>query len=279
MGVWDLIADMGEEAREVLGGTTDVGVAKTFPPHEAIRSRATWLRIDDVVALVVDLKGSTRLGFRRFPSTSARTYDAVIGCGIEIVEQFEPQFIDIQGDGFFALFHGELSCERAYCCGLTLRTFSEEEFLPAIQQTMPEGYPVETGLKAGIASSTLLVKRVGTASANDPIWAGKAVNYAAKCAQAADAHELIVTGEVYDALRGNDFIEYSCRCVSLAAKITGVAPHSIWEQRQVRTLGEAGRRCRVRQRPWCETCGDDFCHAILNGKRDRADAPGWMLRT
>src|SRR5579885_1164251 len=103
MGVWDLIGDMGEQARSDLAATTDVEVATKFPPQQTIRSRETWLRIDDVVALFADLKGSTRLGFRKYPSTSARTYDALIGCGIEIAEEFEPAFVDIQGDGFFAL--------------------------------------------------------------------------------------------------------------------------------------------------------------------------------
>lgn len=278
MSLSEFIDDVARRARDELAAKVDVRDVSEFPDRTQIpSSRRTWCRIEDVVALVADLKGSTKLGVRRYASSVARTYEAITGCGVEIVEAFEPDFVDIQGDGIVALFHGTLAYEHAFCAALTLRTFSERELVPALAQNMPDGYPLDTGLKTGLAASTLLVKSVG-AEWKEPIWAGKAVNHAAKCAQAADAHELIVTRPVYDLLKANDFIRYSCRCISLAAKLSGTAPHGIWEAIDVRSLGEKSKHCCVLRRPWCESCGDEFCAAILAGERERSDAPGWLLR-
>jgi class 3 adenylate cyclase len=273
MTLTDLLDDIADRTTDELRTPVKVDATKQFPTRSQIPTDRRWLQIEDVVAMVADLKGSTRLSFNRHASSSARTYEAVTGSGIEIVEAFDPAFIDVQGDGFFALFHGKHASARAFCAALTLRTFSERIFVPEIRKVMPDGYPTDTGLKTGIARSTLLVKKVGGKTA-EPIWAGKAVNYAAKCAQAADAHQIIVTPDVYTLLEGNDYIRYSCRCVSLLAKAFAAAPHPVWDKLHVRSLGEYGRGCRVRTRPWCETCGNEFADAILSGEHRRDDISG-----
>lgn len=186
--------------------------------------------------------------------------------------------MDIQGDGFFALFHGELAYERAFCAAMTLKTFSERHFVPVIRQTMPGGYPTDTGLKTGIAASTLLVKRIGTRTATEEVWAGKAVNWAAKCAQAADAHQLIVTPSVYEKLDGNAYISHGCRCANPVSRAIGFGPDRVWQSIQVRALGSAGQHCRMLKDSWCEKCDAEFCTAILAGETNRDDVPGWWFR-
>ena len=81
MSLSELIDDVGKRARDELAAKVDVRDAVTFPDRVQIPSGGrTWCRIEDVVALVADLKGSTKLGVRRYPSSVARTYEAITGC-------------------------------------------------------------------------------------------------------------------------------------------------------------------------------------------------------
>lgn len=45
-----------------------------------------------------------------------------------------------------------------------------------------------------------MVNKVGVRGGNEPVWAGKPVNWASKCDQEADANELIATESVYSKL-------------------------------------------------------------------------------
>lgn len=151
---------------------------------------------EDVVAVVVDLKGSTKLDYKgKHANTSARLYEATTGPSPA-------------GEGARPAVRGHPGRRISCACprrprlrarplhGITLKTFSEEDLVPTITARMGERFP-KTGLKVGLAASRLVVKRVGTRSSNEPIWAGKAVNWATKCAQHADANELIATEKVF----------------------------------------------------------------------------------
>jgi hypothetical protein len=107
----------------------------------------------------------------------------------------------------------------------------------------------------------------------EEVWAGKAVNYAAKAAQCADRKEMWVTGSVWDRLEGNDYITYSCSCG------TGPSP-SIWEDVDIDRLPEGEEYGRKLKSTWCVKHGDEFCNAILDGKTKRPDveAARWMYR-
>lgn len=62
MDVAQLIERAGTRARKELKTPVKVIEVDDFPaPGDIYSNSRTWLRIDDVVALVADLKGSTRL--------------------------------------------------------------------------------------------------------------------------------------------------------------------------------------------------------------------------
>jgi class 3 adenylate cyclase len=263
----ELLADAGERARDELKTPVEIVEPEAFPEREDMYVDARkWMKIENVVAVVIDLKGSTALDYKgKHANTSARLYEAVTGCGVKLVNQFEPEFVGIQGDGFFALFHGERSYERALCAGITLKSFSSRALVPAIEETMSDRFP-KTGLKVGLAASTLTVKRVGTRKTNEPVWAGKAVNWATKCAQRAEAHELIATSKVFNRFAENDYVTHSCGCVN--GEPCGSITY-LWAGTQVEALGEGNVDCKLLKTAWCENCGDEFCQAILDGKTKR----------
>lgn len=265
-----LLEDLGERARADLGESVEVRDQDSFPSSiDSIFSGKIWLRLKDVVAVVVDLKNSTRLSFTKHPSTSARLYEAVTGNCVRIAEKFEADFVDIQGDGLFALFHGEKAYERAMCAAITFKSFSANEMIPAIEDWSEAGdtFP-DTGLKVGMHSGVVVVKKIGVATQHakwqEPVWAGRPVNWAFKCAQKAEANELIATESVYGKFKNNDFVTHSCRCKE--------NPSKLWSSIEVEKLqGTHAVKTMRLTVPWCGKCGSEFCQAILDGETDREE--------
>jgi class 3 adenylate cyclase len=231
-----------------------------------------WIKVPDVVSVVADLKNSTRLGTDKWAASTASIYQAGTGGVVKTFDQFGADFIQIQGDGAFALFWGDQRYERALCAAITIRTFSDD----LVQRLESKWSAIEeTGFKLGVASQRVLVKRIGTPrnpAHQEPVWAGKPVNYAAKAAQSADRHQIIVTGSVWDKISGNDYLTISCGCDSNGNPTNPTT--TIWEDMTIERLPEAepepvGRRLIA---PWCKVHGPEFCAAILDGKRVRSDA-------
>lgn len=225
-----------------------------------------WIRIKDVVAVVADLKNSTKMGTGKGAASTASIYQAATGGVVNIFDKFEADFIQIQGDGAFGLFWGDLRYERAACSAVTIRTFSED-----LTNKIAAKWPStpETGFKVGIASGRVLVKRVGTPrnpAQQEPVWAGKPVNYAAKAAQGADHSQVVVTGSVWDEFEKNDYLAISCPC--------GNGPSlNIWQDTLIDRLpdGDPEAQGRTLVAAWCAIHGDSYCDMIMAGNRRRDD--------
>lgn len=253
-------ADEFKSMPQVVDAGESIDVATL--PIEARR----WTRISDIVAVVADLKSSTQLGTGSKAPSTASIYEAGTGGVVKIFDAFAADFLQIQGDGAFALFWGDKRFERAAAAGITVKTFSLDfsEKIEAKWPTKPE-----TGFKVGIASGRVLVKRVGTPrnpTQQEPIWAGKPVNYAAKAAQSADRHELVVTGSVWDQFEKNDYLTFTCSC--------GDGPSDgLWQDCVIERLESDAPESQGRKllSAWCSVHGEEFCNAILDGKRNRDD--------
>ena len=270
-----LLADLKSTTATVIGAVPTVDtVGDDFSADQIPSSEATrWVKINDVVAVVSDMKSSTHLGTGRHDTSTARIYKAAVEGAVRIYHDFGADFIDIQGDGGFGLFWGDLAYERALCAAVTIRTFSETmtEQLNAKWSALPE-----TGFKVGIHSGRVVVKSLGTRrnpSESEAVWAGKPVNYAAKCAQSANAHQVVITQNVWERYSRNDYVAFSCGC-------GGDGPTArLWSDTTVPTLPEKEQAAVVLSSAWCQTCGPDFCAAILAGSTSRADVPTEVRRS
>ncbi|QGF23783.1 hypothetical protein [Raineyella fluvialis] len=226
-------------------------------------SSDTWIKLSNVVAVVCDLKGSTHLGTGKHDKSTTRIYKAGVEGAVRIFHEFEADFIDIQGDGGFGLFWGDRAYERALCAAVTIRTFSEKHFVKRLETRWPDA--PSTGYKVGIHAGRTLVKRIGTRrviSEQEAVWAGKPVNYAAKCAQSADRHEVVITGDVWDRFKNNDYIAFSCDC-------NDGPTANLWSDMTVDRLPADDQAAVKLESPWCATCGPAFCEAIMTGKTKR----------
>lgn len=224
-----------------------------------------WLKVDDAVAVVIDLKNSTQLGLNKWAASTASIYEAAIKPVVDIFMAFGADDIDIQGDGVFALFWDDKRTERALAAGISIKTFSERHLVERL--TKRWGMLPATGFKVGIAASPLLVKRIGVARTDhqEEVWPGRAVNYATKAAQIADAHELIVTATVWKRIEGNHYLTHACGCPD------GVTCRELWSEVTIDKLqwDVPDRNARRLRSTWCDVHGPEFCTAILAGQTKR----------
>lgn len=111
-----------------------------------------------MVAVVADLNDSSRLGTNRHGKSTARVCQAGVEGAARSLHEFGANFIDIQGDGGFGLFWGDLAFERAFCAAATSRTFSEDFVKQLENSTKTRSHVLpETGHKVGIAVDRLMV--------------------------------------------------------------------------------------------------------------------------
>ncbi len=255
------VATEMESNPEVLSVGIDLDLAAL--PIEARR----WIKVDDVVVVVADLRNSTQLATGRKDGSLGAMYEAAIGGITQIFDNFEVDYFQAQGDGGVAVFWGEDRYARAICAAITVKTFSQDTLVPKLKAKF--GDLPETGYKLGIASGDVLVKKVGMPrdlELQTPVWARNPVNYAAKCAQQTEVHKALVTASVWGWIEENDYIALSCGCKSGASD-------SIWKTQEIANLrpDDDERVGRVLSGKWCENCGDTFCNAVLEGKTKRHD--------
>jgi len=264
----ELLGDLSSEVDDVLK-TVPAVPELDDPTLDDIPGQGSgkWLKIPNVVAVVFDLKGSTHLGTGRRDTSTARIYKSAVESAVAVLNEFEAQFIDIQGDGGFGVFWGDLAFERALCAAVTIRTFSGT-LVEKFEAKWDDGKFPKTGFKVGIASGRVLVKQLGTprnVDEQEAVWAGKPVNYAAKAAQEADAHQVVVAGSVWDHFEKNDYVAFSCDC-------HGGASATLWDDFTIERLqDEKEKYGRLLKAGWCENCGTEYCQAIRTGLRKRDD--------
>ncbi len=268
----ELLKEADDHVREELAAKPDVIEVSDLDLDDdpAPITARRWYKVVDVVAVVADLKSSTQLGVRKHAASTASIYAAALEPLLRIARSHGAGYAQLQGDCVVALFWAEDAVERAMCAAITMRTFSEDSLVLRMEKKWrDEGQLPATGFKIGVATSPLLVKRIGIANTSfqDLVWPGKAVNYAAKAAQSADRHETVVTGSIWDAIAKNDYLTFSCDC--------GTPSDSIWQDHGIDALDHdnAEQSGRLLTADWCDTCGSSFHAAILAGetRRDTVD--------
>lgn len=259
------------------GPSPDISNSEEFPDLTSTSySSKKWYRLEDVFVVAVDLKNSTKLGTDKHGSSTARIYKASTGEGAALLQSFDPQFLEIQGDGFFGVFYGDKRGIRAMTAAMMLAHFSKYILTPEIKKNNPT-FKEETGLKIGVASGRALVSKIGPSGSASPVWAGKPVNYASKCAEAGQAHQVIVTKVVFDkAIKDNDYLFEPCYHKGHPkGKIFNKSPleASMWKYVEVPGLAET---CFARDIPWCdgdESIGEETAQAVadqvLSGAKGR----------
>ena len=98
-----------------------------------IENPAHWMKVPGVICCFVDMEGSTKLSAGSHEKTTAKTYRLFTETAVRIFAKFDAEYIDVKGDGVFALFNDN----RAYtalAATVTFKTFVHNHFTPMVEE-------------------------------------------------------------------------------------------------------------------------------------------------
>jgi class 3 adenylate cyclase len=231
----------------------------SIPPTNTIplNNRLHWLRIPDVISVFVDMKGSTQLSAQKHEHGTAGVYQLFTGTAVDLFHEFDTPYIDVRGDGVFALFNQD-QVYLALAAAVTFKTFAETVFVPKVE----EKTGIELGAHIGIDQKTVLVRRIGLKRHDDrtdqqnEVWAGKPVNMSSKLAGMADAGELLVSDRYFHRIT-HERARKTCGCPD-NEKVDLWTPVDVKEDPKFDFETAYCLKSR-----WCEIHGEEYCDAIM----------------
>lgn len=240
-----------------------IQVVNTVPPTPQIpgnRKPNHWLRIPDVTCVFVDMKGSTQLSATIHEKGTAGAYQLFTGTAVEMFHEFGAAYIDVRGDGVFALFDRN-QIYLALAAAVTFKTFAREDFAKELEAKAG----LEVGAHIGIDRKTVLVRKLGLNRYGDrtdrqnEVWAGKPVNMASKLAALGESDQLHISDRYFAHLKDEKALR-SCGCRSGGApgKLDLWTPVDVSNEPQF-DFDTAYRLTSA----WCPNHGREYCEAIL----------------
>lgn len=239
--------------------TPSITLRNSIPDTTAIpiENKTHWFRIPDVICVFVDMLGSTKLSAQKYDQTTARAYRLFTGTAVRLFSQFESPYIDLKGDGIFALFDSG-QVHRALAAAVTFKTFAKEEFTPRVQKQTD----VMVGCHIGIDQKTVLVRKLGfkryrgRTDRQNEVWAGRPVNMASKLASMSKDKELIVSDRFYSNIKSEKALK-SCGCPSGTKT-------DLWSELDVDSDKKFDfSKVYLLTSCWCSTHGSEYCDEIL----------------
>lgn len=206
--------DIVDHELDLYRMTPSVTVRNEIPDTNAIPldNETHWLKIPDVICVYIDMLGSSRLSVSSHERSTARSYRLFTSTAIEFLHEIGAPYIDIKGDGAFALFN-QNQVYRALVAAVNFKTFAEIEFVERVKKDTGQ----EIGTHIGIAQRNVLVQRMGKRRVDgrtdrqNEVWAGRPVNMAAKLASRTNDGELLVSERFYERLK-DQRATHSCGC-------------------------------------------------------------------
>jgi len=252
---------IGEQVDVYEAGTTIQAVSEIPETSKIpIQNPKHWLRIADVICVYVDMVNSTGLSAVEHDRNTASAYQLFTNTAVRLFHAFEAPYIDVRGDGAFALFNADQPY-RAIAAAVTVKTFAKEVFVPKLHELTD----VDLGAHIGIDQNTVLVRKVGLkqygnrSDRQNEVWAGKPVNMAAKLSSLAKANELIVSDRYFACVQ-DDYVVMSCGCENGG---TG-GKSRLWEEIDVTSDPRFDfAKAHLLKSVWCARHGLEYCEAIL----------------
>ena len=185
---------IGAQVTEYNSGLSITDMAEIPETKNIPIDDQNWIKVPDVVCVFVDMTNSTSLSATSHERSTACAYQLFTGTAVRLFDSFEAPYIDVRGDGVFALFN-QKQVYRALAAAVTFKTFVERLFTPMIQKRTG----LDIGGHIGIDQKTVLVRKLGLrrfgqrTDRQNEVWAGKPVNMASKSASLAGAGELLIS--------------------------------------------------------------------------------------
>ncbi|NRP10372.1 MULTISPECIES: adenylate/guanylate cyclase domain-containing protein [unclassified Marinobacterium] len=173
-----------------------------------------WLKIKGPICVSTDMANSTALSAKSYPKQTAKVYQLYTDTATKLFHSFDARYIDINGDGVFAMFDSNQPYS-AFCSAVAFKTFFGQVFIDTIKSIIPDD--IELGNHIGIDQRTILVKKLGLrkygerGDKQNEVWAGRTVNMASKLASLKSENTVIVSDRFFENLSHED-ARLSCGC-------------------------------------------------------------------
>lgn len=208
------IADIVEEEIKISKQAVSVTQRNSIPDTTQIpiENPVNWLKIPNVICVFVDMIGSTKLSALVDGTKMAKAYRLFTGSLIKIFDYYDSPYIDIKGDGVFAMFNSD-RVYTALVAAVTAKTTIENDLVKRIKEITD----IEVGAHIGIDQDTVFVRKLGLKRYGDrtdrqnEVWAGKTVNMAAKLASMSSDKELWISHRFRSKLKDSK-ATMSCGC-------------------------------------------------------------------
>jgi len=250
------IIEIVNKEKSIFNQAISIQDVNHIPENPPIENPSHWMRVKDVICVYTDLIGSTKLSAIRRTTTTAKVYRLFTQTITNIFHSMEAPYIDIKGDGVFALFNFD-QVYRAFVSAIHIKTFVEEEFLPLIKGILSED---ESGIGAhlGIDQKTVLVRKIGLKMINrsdrqNEVWAGKPVNMASKLASLSKDGELYVS-ERYFSKISSDYARYCCKCSEKTF---------LWKEVELNDSKFDFEKAYILTSKWCNIHGKEYAEELL----------------
>jgi hypothetical protein len=258
MELWEFLKDIKDEIEERIKSFEPIDIDYIPQPEDMKLEIGKWYRIKDVVCVYVDLKDSTKASFVKTKESMSKVYEYI---GTSIVKvfsnsNFKSAFIDIKGDGGFALYKEPFAEVKALLAAVTFKTFAYKYMRNRFSN-------IQMKFGIGMAKGNLLVKKVGKRGnhRNFPVWAGKVVNHAAwickdvKKSFDFECDVLGITEGIYRVIKREEFKEWlflSCPCPN--GKKT-----ELWKEKDL----EGREKYFYLKVNWCDKHGEEYLNNVL----------------
>ena len=259
----DSINDIISERITVFKENNSITHKNTIPDNGNFPLKNNqWLKIKEVICVYVDMRNSTKLSATNHEKSTASVYELFTGSAVRIFHEFEAKYIDVKGDGVFALFNKN-EVFRALTAAVSFKTFAELTFKKLVNEKIDN---INIGFHMGIDQKTVLVKQIGLKddqsrdSRKNEVWAGKPINMAAKLAARSNDNELWVSDRYYKQLN-NDLVVKSCGCSN--GKETN-EKQELWDDLDVSGDNNFDfDKVYILKSIWCNRHGKEWCEEIL----------------
>ena len=264
MELWNSLKQIFNEQKEKISPLEVTDFDHIPAENDMSLQSGKWYRIRDVVSLYIDMKGSTQLTNEKYIKTSAKIYEIFTGSLIKILkqEEFKASFIDIKGDGGFALWKEKFGSVKALLAAVTFKTFVEK-YLDKFVKDSIDGWKIAS--KIGIVKGIVLVKRIGVRNTKDKkynwaVWAGKPVNISSKLSDLSEGNSVLVTDNVYqDFSTPKELYKYlilSCDC--------GGESKPLWNERtDFKEDFFTDTKIWELKSKWCDVHGEEYINKVL----------------
>lgn len=264
-----------EEIGEKLDMDFDIVKKKEIPSNFKLENDE-WAQVDDVVCVYFDLSSSTNILRDYGDEISVKIFDSYIKSATRIFKNFECSYLDIQGDGGFALFSGDKHIQRAMVSAITLKTLLSKSYSGNLNDLVKKTKSkINLSSRIGVHIGKILAKKSGIRGENEILWLGGLVSVASKiCGLKRENAELFkgdlgekiksdilkISEDLYQEmlqLNCSDYLMKSCNC----GEMTG-----LWEELEFEKNFYGVDKIYILETKWCKKCGDTFSKAILEDK-------------